>query len=246
VAFLLVVGLWQAGAFHALLRVQAYTLAYPSQILAAFGDEGEALFQQAVVTLTEAVIGYVLGSTIGFVLAVAFVRWDTARLVLEPVANAINAVPIIAIAPLMVLYFGSAQPSKIAIVTIMTMAPMAVTAFRGLLAVEPAAHDLMRSYAASEAKTFRMLRLPASLPFVFQALKLNVPLSLIGAIIGEFFSSQGGLGFFMSHALVTYQIPVAWAIMVIAALAGVVMFVLVSVVERLAVPWHSSIRGETR
>jgi NitT/TauT family transport system permease protein len=87
------------------------------------------------------------------------------------------------------------------------------------------------------------VRLPASLPFVFQALKLNVTLALIGAIIAEFFSSQGGLGFFMTFALDRFDAPTAWAIMIVAGLAGVSLYLLVSVVERLAIPWHPSIRG---
>jgi NitT/TauT family transport system permease protein len=243
VAFVLFIALWQGGVFHALLRVEAYTLAYPSQILGAFVDERDALFKQSVVTLTEAVVGYAIGSTIGLVLAVMFVRSVIARRILEPIANGINSVPIIAIAPLMVLYFGSGQESKIAIVIIMTLAPMAVTAYKGLVALQPTDLELMQAYAASEWMILRKLRMPASLPFVFQALKLNVTLALIGAIIGEFFSSQGGLGFFMSHALVVYHIPVAWAIMTIAGVAGVVMFLAVSLVERLAIPWHASVRG---
>jgi NitT/TauT family transport system permease protein len=244
VALLLFIGLWQVGVFHALLHVQAYTLAYPSAILEALAEDADALFAQAVVTLTEALVGYALGSAIGLGLAITFVRFDTARRVLAPIANGINSVPIVAIAPLMVLYFGSGQPSKIAIVTIMTLAPMAVIAFKGLVQLEPSTLELMHAFASSDATILRKLRLPSSLPFVFQALKLNVTLALIGAIVGEFFSSQGGLGFFMNHALVTYQIPVAWAIMIIAGAAGVAMFLVVSMIERLVIPWHASFRPE--
>jgi NitT/TauT family transport system permease protein len=244
IAFVVFVALWQAGVFHRLLHVESYTLAYPSAILDALSEQGEALFAQSVVTLTEAVVGYLLGSSIGLGLAILFVRSDTLRRVLEPIANGINSVPIVAVAPLAVLYFGSGQASKIAIVTVMTLAPMAVIAFKGLVQLEPSTLELMNAMAASQVTILRKLRLPSSLPFVFQALKLNVTLALIGAIVGEFFSSQGGLGFFMNHALVTYQIPVAWAIMIIAGAAGVVMFLLVSLVERLVIPWHASFRPE--
>jgi NitT/TauT family transport system permease protein len=244
VAFVVFVGLWQAGVFHRLLHVEAYTLAYPSAILDALSEQADALFAQSIVTLTEALVGYLLGSAIGLGLAILFVRSDTLRRVLEPVANGINSVPIVAVAPLAVLYFGSGQASKIAIVTVMTLAPMAVIAFKGLVQLEPSTLELMDAMAASQVTILRKLRLPSSLPFVFQALKLNVTLALIGAIVGEFFSSQGGLGFFMSHALVTYQIPVAWAIMIIAGAAGVAMFLLVSLIERLVIPWHASFRPE--
>src|SRR3954447_2428288 len=99
IAFVVFVALWQAGVFHRLLHVESYTLAYPSAILDALSEQGEALFAQSVVTLTEAVVGYLLGSSIGLGLAILFVRSDTLRRVLEPIANGINSVPIVAVAP---------------------------------------------------------------------------------------------------------------------------------------------------
>jgi NitT/TauT family transport system permease protein len=244
--FVALTGLWEARVFHTLLRVEEFSLARPSQILAAIVDERAAMFAQASVTLTEALVGYALGSGAGFLVALLAVRFGLVRRLVMPLVSGITAMPVIALAPLMGLYFGAGVESKIAIVTIMTLAPMAVMALKGLTAVPPMALDLLRSYAATELETFRKLRLPYALPFVFQALKLNVPLSLIGAIVGEFFSSLGGLGFYMTFALDRFDAPVAWAIMGIAGAAGVSLYLIVGLFERLAIPWHVSVRASGR
>jgi NitT/TauT family transport system permease protein len=244
--FVIVITAWEAGVFHSLFNVQAFNLARPSAIVEALVDQREAIVAQAGVTLFEAFVGYIIGSAIGFGIAVASVWVEPARSFLLPLANGITAMPVIALAPLMILYFGSDKPSKVAVVVIMTMAPMAVTAFKGMNSVNPMSLELMDSYAASRFETFRRLRLPASLPFVFQALKLNVTLSLIGAIIAEFFSSQGGLGFYMTFALDRFDAATAWAIMIVAGAAGVILYLLVTVIERFAVPWDPSIRAPRR
>jgi NitT/TauT family transport system permease protein len=243
VAFVVFVALWEGGAIHGLLNVKAYTLSYPSQILDALAAEWEGLSRQAAVTLAEALIGYVVGSALGFAIAVICVWIDPLRRFVLPVVNGFVAMPIIALAPLMALYLGSGVASKIAVVVLMTFPPMAVSATKGLRALEPSAFDLMRSYAAPEASIFRKLRLPNCLPFAFTALRLNVTLALIGAIIAEMFSAQGGLGFVMSRALVAYDMPTAWAVMFIAGAAGVALFLVVGLFERMVIPWHASMRG---
>ena len=241
--FVVVVGAWEAGVFHQVFNVQEFNLARPSGIVEALLEQRAAIAAQAGVTLYEALVGYVLGSTIGFAIALTCILSRVGRTILLPITSGITAMPVIALAPVMVLYFGSDKPSKIAVVVIMTLAPMAVTAFKGMNSVNPLALELLQSYATPATDVFRKLRLPASLPFVFQALKLNVTLALIGAIIAEFFSSQGGLGFFMTFALNRFDAPTAWAIMSVAGAAGVVLFLGVSLVERLAIPWHPSMRA---
>jgi NitT/TauT family transport system permease protein len=243
VALVVFVALWEGGVIHGLLNVKAFTLSYPSQIHHALVDEWGGLSRQAWITLLEAAVGYTLGSTLGFLLAVACVWFDLLGRFVLPVVNGFVAMPIIAIAPLMALYFGSGMESKIAVVTLMTFPPMTVSATKGLLALEPNAFELMRSYAAPKASVFRKLRLPSCLPFVFTALKLNVTLALIGAIIAEMFSALGGLGFLMTRALTGYDMPTAWAVMLIAGTAGVALYLVVGLVERLVIPWHASIRG---
>lgn len=243
VAFVVFVALWEGGVIHGLLNVKAYTLSYPSQIHHALVDEWGGLSRQAMITLLEAAVGYTIGSTFGFMLAVACVWFEVLRRLVLPAVNGFVAMPIIALAPLMALYFGSGIESKIAVVTLMTFPPMTVAATKGLLALEPSATELMRSYAAPKVSVFRKLRLPSCMPFAFTALKLNVTLALIGAIIAEMFSALGGLGFLMTRALTGYDMPTAWAVMFIAGAAGVALYLVVGLVERMVIPWHASIRG---
>jgi NitT/TauT family transport system permease protein len=243
IAFVLVLLAWEGGLIHGLLNVEAFTLAYPSAIGRALIEDAEGITRQSAVTLAEAAIGYLLGNALGFGLAALAVWFRPLGRIVVPLVNGFVAMPIIALAPLMVLYFGSGVESKIAVVTLMTLAPMAVWATKGLTSLDPSAVALMRTYASSELVTFRKLRMPASLPFVFTALKLNVTLALIGAIIGEMFSARGGLGFMMVRALVGFDMPLAWAVMLVAGLAGVVLYLIVSIAERALVPWHASVRG---
>jgi NitT/TauT family transport system permease protein len=143
-----------------------------------------------------------------------------------------------------VLYFGLGISSKIAVAAIMTAAPMAVTAYKGLNAYDSDSADLLRSYAASRPRFWRLLKLPVSLPYVFTALKLNVNLSLIGVIIAEFFGGRHGLGREMKYAIETFDMPVAWTTIVIAAGLGIVLYQVVNGVERLLVPWDASFRHQ--
>jgi NitT/TauT family transport system permease protein len=235
--------MWQLGAIHRLLNVRDYTLPYPSQIGAALLASGPVLLNYGRATFEEAAIGYVLGSSIGYLLALAFVGFPRSIGAFVPIVNGLNAMPIVALAPLMVLYFGIDTPSKVAVVAVMTLTPMAVTAYKGLVIVEPSSLDLMKALAASDRQIIMKLRAPNSLPYFFTALKLNVPLALIGAIIAEFFSSLGGLGFLMNRAIISFQMPVAWASMAVAGVIGVVAYLFVGVAERIAIPWHSSLRG---
>jgi NitT/TauT family transport system permease protein len=237
-----VLGLWEGGAFHRLLNVREFTLSYPSQIVAALVENQAQLWRHATTTLAEALIGYALGSSAGFLLALAFATFTAFRGTVLPVMNGLNSVPIVALAPLMTLYFGTGPASKVAVVALMTTAPMAVTAYKGLTSIDPSAQELMRSFAASRGEEFRKLRIPSSLPFVFTALKLNVTLALIGAIIAEFFSAISGLGMAMSRALVAFDLPLAWATMAIAGVAGVLFYLAVGFAERLVIPWHASQR----
>jgi NitT/TauT family transport system permease protein len=241
----LVLGLWQAGVFHRLLGVQTYTLAYPSQILDVLVRRGGLLVARSQATMIEIVVGYVLGSGTGFLLAALFVASAAVRQAAFPVVNGLNSMPVVALAPLMVLYFGSDIGSKIAIITAMTVPPMAVNAYKGLTALDPDACDLLWTYAATGPDVFGKLRLPSSLPFVFTALKLNVTLSIVGAIIGEFFSARGGLGFLMSRALESFDMPTAWATITLAGLLGVLLYLAIGGIERAIVPWHASVRGDS-
>lgn len=239
-----VVAAWQLGAFHALFGLEAYTLAYPADILTSMGSEAGSLAGHVRYTLLEAAVGFAIGSALGLGMALVLSEIPFARRGVLPIVSGLASMPVIALAPLMALYFGLGFASKVAVIVIMTVPPMTVTTFKGLTSVDRELENLLVSYAADRTDVLLRLRLPWAMPFIFTGLKLNVTLSLIGAIIAEFFAAQAGLGFRMSYALDTFDMRIAWGTMVLAAVLGVVWYQLVTFLERIAVPWHVSLREQ--
>jgi NitT/TauT family transport system permease protein len=240
-----VLAAWQAGLIHTAFGLEPYTLAYPSDIVETLRGEPGTLVPETLTTVVAALAGFGLGSASGFVLAVLLAEFGVLRRTLLPMLSGLVSMPIIALAPLMVLYFGLGISSKIAVAAIMTAAPMAVTAYKGLGSYDSDSADLLRSYAAGRARFWRSLRLPVSMPMVFTALKLNVNLALIGVIIAEFFGGQHGLGREMKYAIDSFDMPMAWTTIVIAAVLGIAWYQLVALLERLLVPWDPTFRQTT-
>jgi NitT/TauT family transport system permease protein len=163
---------------------------------------------------------------------------------LLPVASLTSAVPLVAVAPIAVMWFGFEWPSKAAVVVLMTFFPMLVSTLAGLKASGKLERELMYSYAASYTRTLVALRLPSALPFIFNALKVNATLALIGAIVAEFFGSPtSGLGFRISTEAARMNMPLVWGAIVVAAVTGSLAYALLVALERKAAFWHPSIRG---
>jgi NitT/TauT family transport system permease protein len=243
VVLVALLALWQLGAFHAVFGLREFQLPYPLQIAQALVDRADVLARDALLfTGPEAVAGLLLGGLAGFGCAVLLASGPFLRRGGLPIAASLNSIPIIAISPIAVLWLGFGQPSKIAVVALMTFAPMVVNAFKGLYSIEPEALELMTSVAASEREVFLKLRLPHSLLYVFTALKVGTTLAMIGAIVAEFFNAQRGLGVTLSNNIQVAKMPLAWAAIVVAAVLGLGLYALVGVVERAVIPWHVSIR----
>ena len=188
--------------------------------------------------------GYVIGCVAGFAVAILADRYLFLRRGLIPVGNMVSALPIIGIAPIMVMWFGFDWQSKAAVVAIMTFFPMLVNTVAGLAAAGAMERDLMRTYAAGYWPTLMKLRLPAAMPFIFNALKINSTLALIGAIVAEFFGTPVvGMGFRISSEMGKMNVDMVWAEIAVAALAGSVFYGLIALVERKATFWHPSMRG---
>ena len=187
--------------------------------------------------------GYAIGCGAGLVVAIVADRFGFLKRGLLPVCSLASAMPIVGIAPIMVMWFGFDWQSKAAVVAVVTFFPMLVNALAGLAAVDDMLRDMMHSYAASPAQTLRKLRLPTALPFVFNALRINSTLALISAIVAEFFGSPIlGLGFRISAEVARLNVDVVWAAIAIAALAGSLFYGLIAVVERALTFWHPSYR----
>ena len=198
-------------------------------------------FQQTF--LKAVLIGYVLGCGSGFIIAIAIDRSPFLQRGLLPVGNLVSALPIIGVAPIMVMWFGFDWPSKAAVVVIMTVFPMMVNAIAGLAQTSTMERDLMRTYAAGYWQTLWKLRLPAAAPFIFNALKINSTLALIGAIVAEFFGTPiVGMGFRISTEVGRMNVDMVWAEIAVAALAGSAFFGIVALIERAVTFWHPSVR----
>jgi len=193
--------------------------------------------------LKSVLIGYVVGCGLGFLVALIADRFPFARRGLLPIGNFVSALPLVGIAPILVMWFGFDWPSKAAVVVVMTFFPMLVNTVAGLNAADAIERDLMHTYAANYWQSLIKLRLPAALPFIFNALKINSTLALIGAIVAEFFGTPiVGMGFRIDIAAGRLEVDLVWAEIAVAALAGSVFYGVVALVERSATFWHPSFR----
>ena len=200
-------------------------------------------FTQTVVKAV--IIGWVLGSGLGFLVAVAIDRMPFLQRGLLPIASLTSTIPLVGVAPIAVMWFGFDWPSKAAVVVLMTFFPMLVSTLAGLQASNRLERELMHSYAASYGRTLWSLRLPAALPFMIGALKVNATLALIGAIVAEFFGSPtSGLGFRISTEATKMNMTLVWAAVVVAAVTGSVAYALLVALERRVAFWHPSVRGK--
>ena len=191
----------------------------------------------------DALLG-VLGCGAALLTAIVVDRFDFLRRGLLPVGNFVAALPIIGIAPILVMWFGFDWQSKAAVVVVMVFFPVLVNAVQGLSDTSAMQRDLMRTYAASYWTSLWKLRLPAALPFIFNGLKIASTLALIGAIVAEFFGSPiTGMGFRISTSVGLLQLDLVWAEIVVAALAGSAFYGGVALIERAATFWHPSQRG---
>ena len=198
-------------------------------------------FKQTAISV---LAGYGAGCGTGFGVALLADRYRLIQRGLLPLAGLAGAMPIVGIAPIMVMWFGFDWESKAAVAAIVTFFPMLVNTIAGLASVDAMHRDLMRTYGAGHAATLLKLRLPSALPFVFNALKINSTLALISAIVAEFFGSPiYGLGFRISAEVARMNVDVVWAAISLAALAGSIFYGLIALVERVMTFWHASYRA---
>jgi NitT/TauT family transport system permease protein len=243
--------LWELAV--RILNIQQFLLPKPTDIVARFLEETQLLFsgtgssllyQAAGATLWSAFGGFVIGCGSGILLALVTARWTIVSEAAMPFAIAANSVPIIAFAPIMNNWFGITNPaSKMAIVAIIVFFPTMINTVRGLTLIDPRQLELMESYAASPFKILRALRIPNALPYIFSALRVASSLSVIGAIVSEFFGGpRATLGVFITQAASAFDFDRAWAAILMAALIGIGSYLAVTLIERRVMPWHVSFR----
>ena len=225
--------------------VAAVILPAPSAVAARFVASGAVLWGDFVQTFVKgALTGYAIGCAAAFVTAIAVDRSPFLQRGLLPVGNFVAALPIVGIAPILVMWFGFDWQSKAAVVVVMVFFPMLVNTVEGLKASEPMQRDLMATYSASYWQSLFKLRLPAAMPFVFNGLKIATTLAMIGAIVAEFFGSPTqGMGFRISTEVGRLGLDMVWSEIAVAALAGSAFYGVVAIIEKGVTFWHPSQRG---
>jgi NitT/TauT family transport system permease protein len=216
----------------------------PSAIAVRFAASLQMLWEDFFQTFILGVVtGYIIGCSAGFLTAVVAHRYTFLGRGLLPIGNFVSALPIVGIAPIMVMWFGFDWQSKAAVVVVITFFPMLVNTLAGLNAAGHIERDLMRSYAAGHQQTLQKLYLPAAMPFIFNALKINSTLAFIGAIVAEFFGTPTtGIGFRISIMAGRMALDMVWAEIALAAIAGMAFYGIVALAERATTFWHPSYR----
>jgi len=227
------------------LEVSPIILPPPSAVAVRFAGSLPQLWGDFVQTFVRgALTGYLIGCAAAVLTALAIDRSVFLQRGLLPVGNFVAALPIVGIAPIMVMWFGFDWQSKAAVVVVMVFFPVLVNAVAGLAASEVMQRDLMATYAASYRQSLFKLRLPAAMPFIFNGLKIAATLALIGAIVAEFFGSPiRGMGFRINAEIGQLGLDMIWATIAVAALAGSAFYGLVALIERWVTFWHPSQRN---
>ncbi|PWE51345.1 ABC transporter permease [Thioclava sp. NG1] len=229
------------------LNISPVILPAPSQIAASLMASTAVLREDFVQTILKgALSGYVIGCGAAVVVAILIDRSPFLQRGLLPIGNFVAALPIVGIAPILVMWFGFDWQSKAAVVVVMVFFPVLVNMVAGLAATNALQRDLMATYSASYWQGLFKMRLPAAMPFLFNGLKIATTLALIGAIVAEFFGSPTkGMGFRISTAVGQLDLPLVWSEITVAALAGSGFYGLVALIEKLVTFWHPSQRART-
>lgn len=238
----LLVLLAQFEVVHHLFGLKTAQLPLPSSIISMFFDKFGKLVQDAWYTVSSALAGLLLGSLIGFAAASLSTMFPKIFYGSQTIMVAINSISIIALAPIMNRWFSDSWQAKTAVVTIACMGAMSVTAFKGLNSLQPFSLDLMRSYASGKRNVFFKLRLPNSIPYVFVGLRVNVASAMVSSIISEFFATEtSGLGYLIKNSLkMGNQKVLGWAYILAAALVSLMIYAIVSLIEKRATEWYAS------
>lgn len=237
---ILILVLWQTQILHKILGADTFTLPLPGRIINIITDNWPAILTNVQATVIVAVGGLILGSLLGYLLgiiAMAFPKWGAGGI---SIASAFTAVPIVAIAPILnnLTKDFSSDPNtrsmlaKMIVVMITCTVSMSINAYRGFVELKPFSEDLMKSYAASKATIFLKLRVPNSLPYVFTALRVSVPASIISALVSEYFAEYIiGVGRQIRENIVLAQYAAAWAYIIVACVIGIIMYAMLLAAE---------------
>ncbi len=234
--------LWEFGVRA--LAVPEFILPPPSRIAQSLVQFAPILFNHGLVSTWEMVLGFALSIVVGVPLALAIFLWPPFARSVYPILVSSQAIPKAAVAPLIVVWFGFGLLPKVLIAFLIAFFPIVINTVVGLASIEPEKIQLARAMGFGPAQTFFKIRLPSALPAIFGGFKIAITLAVVGAIVGEFVGGDAGLGYLLLQANGSMDTPLLFAGLVALTIIGVALFLLVELAERLAIPWHTSARGE--
>jgi len=229
--------LWQLIVL--IFRIPDYIIPSPIDVLKSFREDYAVLLDNLWPTALESVLGFLAGNIGAIILAIVFVHWKTMERAFFPVAVFIRTVPIVAIAPVLVVILGYGYSPKIIIAALISFFPTLVNMTRGLQAVDSQSLELFKVLSASRREVFFKVRIYASLPYLFSSLKIAATASVIGAIVAEWIGSQQGLGYLIIQATYNFRVPLLWATMIVASIFATVFFAVIGIIEKFVVTWDA-------
>jgi ABC-type nitrate/sulfonate/bicarbonate transport system permease component len=216
----------------------AWLLPAPSDVVRSLIEDKDILLPNALVTFSEVMLGFVCAVAVGVTLGVAIYRSATLERLFYPIIIASQTIPIPALAPLLLVWFGYGLLPKVMVTALVGFFPIVVNTVEGLRSTDPDVINLLRSFGASRGKVFRLAEFPSSLPSVFAGARIAVAICVIGAIFGELVGAKAGLGYLITRAIAQFETPRLVAAIVLLSAMGTGLFAVVGLVERIALPWR--------
>ena len=226
------------------LKIPPYQIPAPKDVILTLWQEWPMLLREAWPTTVATIWGFLLSAAFGIPMAMLIAGSRTVESYVYPLLVFSQSIPKIAIAPLFVVWFGFGMVPKVLSAFMLGFFPVVVSAVQGFKSVEPDMLDLARAMEAKRWQIFRMVSLPHAMPSIFAGLKVSITLAVVGAVVGEFVGSNYGIGFVLQRSIGNFELPTMFAALVVLSLIGVVLFWVLDVIERLAVPWHASQRHD--
>ena len=229
---------WEIGVW--IWEVPDWLLPPPSSIGYTLYDKADLLAGHTIVTLEEVLIGFLLALFFGFLLASCIVLSSMMERALYPIVIASQTVPIIVIAPMLLVWIGYGLAPKVIVVALISFFPVVVNTVDGMKSVDPDLRRLMKTMGAGKWSFYSKIQLPTSMPYMFSGLRVAIAVSVIGAVIGEWVGASQGLGYLMMRSKPQFQTELVFASIAILSTMGVVLFASVVILERVVLPWRRS------
>jgi NitT/TauT family transport system permease protein len=225
-------------------NIPPYQIPKPVDVVTTLWQEWPMLLREAWPTTLATIQGFLLSAAFGIPVAMLIAGSRTVEAYVYPLLVFSQSIPKIAIAPLFVVWFGFGMFPKVLSAFLLGFFPVVVSAVQGFKSVEPDMMDLARAMEANRLQIFRMVSLPHAMPAIFAGLKVSITLAVVGAVVGEFVGSNSGIGYVLQRSIGNFELPTMFAALVVLSLIGVILFWILDVLERIAIPWHASQRQD--